>query len=745
MTKFPTNKGEKRVKNLSIIIPHYQKQKALEETWDELILQVHPDDQILIVDDHSPDGVPDFNCHCTKVIRPPRVTPHIWRLNTLRNYGLEHAKYDPCIILDPDCIPNPRFLDNARKRIDASILFGGCIDRKEKDGSVTPDSKRNGELSYWCDLKDKGGAPIRGGIMMFSKKRTKLIGWFNEDYNGAWGMAEHDFASKCYHSGMRLRFSTALSVTHQWHPKYRDGYEKNRERWLTNRKLHRLTLNFVTPYNPAVAVLVVPTASSHNLDKVMQSIFRNNIPIKTRIVNNGGQAGEKRLNMVSWGNRWTVDYVSHDTKQDLSDIYADAVRDYSKKGYKYLITIDDNVTPISRSITTLLSEMEEHKPYHALSGYLIDSEGERRFMGGKISDGVYYSYDTVTPETFQADYINSMFTIVKLNKLTPHTEKSDASWSDYGWSNEVTKQGLQVGITGKAGAHYHQAFTTEGGNPESAPSSPKKRITTPQTDPKRPIKRDDERVAVSVLTMMRPAWLKQCLESIPQNKTPLKIILTNQADYSEEQMTIINQWKDRPDVHYRVNDPPKWPGASRAAVFQLAKEAGYEYVITLDDDCVLLPNAIDELVKAADEHREFYAMSGYLITPHRGEYMLGGTIVPVTPKSIKHSYINFAVKPGVRETDFISNGFRLIRLEPLVIPDVSYTIGLTDFDWAMQAKSKGLKLAVCGEAGAYHKFMFINGEPKKHSMSKDYRAIRRNRVEIRRMKRKFETKWGIKI
>lgn len=257
-----------------------------------------------------------------------------------------------------------------------------------------------------------------------------------------------------------------------------------------------------------------------------------------------------------------------------------------------------------------------------------------------------------------------------------------------------------------------------------------------------PIKRRGERVAISVLTLKRPAYLSQCLDSILLNDVPLKIVITNQADYSEEQIKVVSRWANLPYVHYRVNDPPKWPGASRAEVFRMAKKSGYEYIITLDDDCKLLPNAVDELVKAADKHPEFYAISGFLKTPHRGKYMLGGTI---TIDGGRHLYRNYGFKPGVREADFICNGFRLIRLEPLVVPDGTYTIGLTDFDWALEAKSRGLRLAVCGEAGAFHKFMFIDGKRQSALNPIEYHNIRRNRTEIVNMRRKFEAKWGFKI
>jgi len=208
-------------------------------------------------------------------------------------------------------------------------------------------------------------------------------------------------------------------------------------------------------------------------------------------------------------------------------------------------------------------------------------------------------------------------------------------------------------------------------------------------------------------------------------------------------MKIINKWRHVPHVHYRVNDPPKWPGHSRAEVFKLAKEAGFEYIITLDDDCTLLPGAIDELVKAADKHPEFHALAGYLMTPHRKAYMLGGTMAQAP--SGKHLYTNFPLRQGVHETEFICNGFRIIRLDPLVLPDEEFTMGLTDFDWAANAKSQGLRLAVCGEAGAYHKFLFVDGKKTTIKNPPAYQKIRRNREEIGKMKKRFIEKWGYRI
>jgi len=201
---------------------------------DELKLQINPTDEILVVDDWSPDGLPEIDCPCTKVIRPEKHIPHIYRLCTLRNLGLQSASHDCVVVLDPDCVPNPHFVENARKIFDPSILFGGAIDFIQEDGSIMPDP-RQGETrrSKWVDLDERywSGVMIWGGCMMFSRSRTALTGWFDEEFNGGWGAEEHEFASRCFHGGLRLYYSIELAVTHLYHPKKTFNYDRNLRLW----------------------------------------------------------------------------------------------------------------------------------------------------------------------------------------------------------------------------------------------------------------------------------------------------------------------------------------------------------------------------------------------------------------------------------------------------------------------------------------------------------------------------------
>jgi len=479
---------------ISVLIPFYEKQKTLLKVLDELTLQIYPQDEILIIDDHSPKGVPKCDCPNVRVIRPPKQEPHIWRLNTLRNYGIRKAKSDRILILDPDCIPDINLLQNAREMFHESTLYGGRIDLVQEDGSIKEDPR-----IY------SGRGDIYGGCMLFSKSRTALVGWFSEEYNGAWGLGEIDFSHKCYQSGMITGFTQKLHVIHQHHVGWHEGHERNQQLFAKKRTQYMKNLSSVTPYKP--------------------------------------------------------------------------------------------------------------------------------------------------------------------------------------------------------------------------------------------------RVAVCVLSLMRPYYLKECLRSIAAVRIPIRLFLVNQGDTGDAQMKIVNQWKNKWNTTYIFNDPPKWPGPSRAEIFILAKEMGFQYLVTVDDDCFLHPHAVENLVKAADRNPEFHGISGYLRfsskKTSRTKYMLGGE------KEIREGKLYFKPFPwrkGVHEAEYICNGLRLVRLDPLVTPDPEWTMGMTDYDWSMQVKKEGLRLAVCGEAGAFHKYQRVGARMKNRRNPYKYDELyRRNEVEIARMADRFKMKWGLEL
>ena len=451
------------MRNISIVIPHFNKNEALQETWKELMLQIESEDEIIITDDHS-KVKPELDCPCTRTIQPPKMTPHIYRLNTLRNLGVEHSSNDAVVILDPDCIPNPKFIEHARKIYDPSILYAGWINYLNEDGSLLKEDPRKGDgKSRWVDRVNRSCGMVWGGCMYFSKKRASLVGLYDTDFDGHWGAEDHVFGSACRNSGMRLRYERGLTVSHQWHIKNKPGnQQRNIDLFKQKIANHRTNLNLFTPYNPAIAVLMVSMMRPYYIDQNMRAIFRHNIPLKVRLVNNGDRSKSQENEMQWWSDRWAVDYINHKTPQLLSNIRSDTMRYYHDKKYKYLIICDDDITPMYNSITNLIIEAETHPEYHAISGYIIDWGERKRSIGGKIHKGEHYYYYPVKPMTLETDYISSGFTIIRLNKVVPFTEGWEMGWADWDWSHEVRKAGLRLATTGKAGAYHRFLFTSKG-------------------------------------------------------------------------------------------------------------------------------------------------------------------------------------------------------------------------------------------------------------------------------------------
>ena len=446
--------------NLSIIIPHYNKNEALQETWKELMLQIDPEDEILIIDDNS-DVKPDFDCPCTHIIQPPKITPHIYRLCTLRNLGIQKAKYDTVIILDPDCIPNPKFIENARKMSDASVLFTGCIDKVQKDGSIKPDGRRNKEgKSRWSDYKDNSGGSVWGGCMMFSKSRTQPLGWFDEDFNGAWGAEDAEFGSKCYHSGMRLRFSMELQVTHQYHPKVITGYPENKAKWISKVQQHREHLGTFTPYNPAVGVMVITMMRPDLINQCLQSVFRNRIPLRVRLINNGDKSEQTRKICAEWGKRWAVDYVNQERKWP-AQVRNDSLRWARENKLKYLLFLDDDAVILNNGAVKLVQIMEQHPEYYAISGKLRLHGKPTRLLGGPLRDRMFYHYSDRVG-THPSDWVGGGFTLHRLNPMLLYDEGYETGFNDYDWSMMAKEKGYKLAVTGDAEAWHGVKFTSKG-------------------------------------------------------------------------------------------------------------------------------------------------------------------------------------------------------------------------------------------------------------------------------------------
>jgi glycosyltransferase involved in cell wall biosynthesis len=327
--------------NVSVVIPHYEKQKEFVKTWRALAPQLEKRDELIIVDDNSPNGFPDLvedtSCKNIRFETLPKLDEHIYRLCTVRNKGVEEATYDAVIILDPDCIPNPKFIRNAKKVFDKSVLYSGFIDYLKRDGTLKKKDVRRAydNNSRWVDRSNKGCGEIWGGCMMFSKSRTSIVGWFDPLYDGEWGAEESDFASRCYHSGMRLRHERGLQVFHQDHDRSKLPSLGNRRRWKRRMKIYQMMLDTVTGYRPDKVLFVNISEHLDDFDVFMQGLFRKRRPLKVCLIHVSNQDYEKIYTPFDyWRPRWVVDNIRVEDKQELRNKKRRIEAYYHSKGYE---------------------------------------------------------------------------------------------------------------------------------------------------------------------------------------------------------------------------------------------------------------------------------------------------------------------------------------------------------------------------------------------------------------------------
>jgi len=450
-------------RNISVVLPHYQKQAALMVSISEWAQQLKEGDELIIVDDHSPDAVPEYKEPWFKLIRPTKHEPHIYRLNTLRNHGIQHAENDAVAIVDPDCKPNENFVQNAKRLFDPAVLFAGMIQYLNKKGGLLKDDPRTGNgKSRWCDRSNRSCGMVWGGCMYFSKSRAGLVGLFDTEFDGHWGAEEHAFGSACRNSGMRLRYETGLTVYHQWHQKVKYGDpQRNIKLFREKIALHRHSLNLFTKYKPAVAVLYITTMRPYFIEQALRAIFRNRIPIKLELVNNGDQSKEQKNTLAWWSDRWTVDYQDYKEPELISKIRTETLKKYREKGYKYLLLQDDDITMKPGALTKLVRAAEAHPEYHAIAGYIYEWPGHTRSLGGIIKNSIHYDYPII-PGVNEVEYLSSGFTLIRLNKIVPYSKDWEMGWADWDWAHEIRNKGLRLAICGDAGAYHRYILTPRG-------------------------------------------------------------------------------------------------------------------------------------------------------------------------------------------------------------------------------------------------------------------------------------------
>ncbi|MBN1551176.1 glycosyltransferase [bacterium] len=218
----------KQICPVTVVIPTYNRENDLVQAINDLLLQSHPEYEILIIDqtaEHE-ESTAMFLHECADRIRLIRLP--VANLPAARNEGIRKAKYKIVVFVDDDArIPRDYLLAHARNYADSSIqAVAGPVLAPEKrwkqerpeyaDDPLLRIFNACWQFSGRCEVSH---AP--GGNMSFYREIALKAGLFDENYHGPGFREESDFFIRLTRLGVKIIYDPSAWIIHP--PGFRTG------------------------------------------------------------------------------------------------------------------------------------------------------------------------------------------------------------------------------------------------------------------------------------------------------------------------------------------------------------------------------------------------------------------------------------------------------------------------------------------------------------------------------------------
>lgn len=244
---------------------------------------------------------------------------------------------------------------------------------------------------------------------------------------------------------------------------------------------------------------------------------------------------------------------------------------------------------------------------------------------------------------------------------------------------------------------------------------------------------NEPQITVAIVSWLCEERLIKTLQSIPKTTSlPLNLCLHVQGDEqvtSSTKRQIIEAASGfvEKDIYFSTGNG----GIALPRANNLKRAAKTPFVFMSDNDMDYWPGTIDAELEFLQAHPEFGmvdVMHNQLIY-HR---TVNGTKVICTPVE--------TVKEPFTEVDLIGGTSQLIRQEIALIPDIidiRYFIGSWDFDFSMNVRKAGWKIATLTNQN-----LIAFNDREARGQSPKYKLSKNNKEQIEKGRRLFESKWG---
>lgn len=241
---------------ISVIVTTYNRPGALEQVIEGLLSQTVLPHEIIIADDGSGKETKERISLFLERSTPKVI--HVWqkdkgfRAARSRNKAILAATGDYLVLLDGDCIPHIRFIEDHSDLAEPGSFFQGkrvLVNEKAESAFSFPDTisffrlaglALTGSLSnahhifhlpFFPCYEKKGLSGIRSCNMGIFRADAVAVNGFNHDFEG-WGREDTEFVIRLFRYGLKRRENPFRAICyHLWHRENpRDQLKKNDQR-----------------------------------------------------------------------------------------------------------------------------------------------------------------------------------------------------------------------------------------------------------------------------------------------------------------------------------------------------------------------------------------------------------------------------------------------------------------------------------------------------------------------------------
>jgi GT2 family glycosyltransferase len=217
-------------------------------------------------------------------------------------------------------------------------------------------------------------------------------------------------------------------------------------------------------------------------------------------------------------------------------------------------------------------------------------------------------------------------------------------------------------------------------------------------------------VSIAVCNYNRADLLVHCIESAMATASgEVNVCIVDNASTDGSPSIIPERFGNRVRLHVETVNGGSSGGFHRAV--EMALEAGTKYILVLDSDCIIAPDAIPVLSGFLDENPDFSGIGPklYWPWPERLVQELGGTIdwqnAECRGEYKRYDETCSPALIGWRETDYVAGCALMVRSDAIVKHgniEPRYFLYFDDVEWQWRMRLGGARIAVTAETSAIH-------------------------------------------